>query len=443
MMLGLEVSMESAELVVMSMAELNRLEVIKKVIERRMTQRLASEALGLGIRQVQRLVVAYKNQGPAGLASGKRGRPSNRRYTDEFRSKVLSIVREKYWDFGPTLAREKLLELHDISIGLETLRLWMIDDKIWITRQAQKRRPHQPRHRRECFGELVQIDGSPHDWFESRGPKCTLLVFIDDATGKLMELRFVETESAFDYFDATRSYIERHGKPIAFYSDKNSIFRVVKCESNSGVTQFGRALAALNIDIICANTPQAKGRVERVNRTLQDRLVKELRLAGINSMEDANHFAPHFMQEFNRRFARVPKNQHNAHRVLMNHENLDMIFAWQEKRKLTRNLVLHYKNKRYLIEPTMESRAFAGKQCIVYEWENGRVEIECQGTSLPYTVLDKNPRVQPGAIVENKRLGAVLSLIKDQQDNRDHKRLKSKKITLRQKKRIEEQMAAI
>ena len=217
---------------------------------------------------------------PTSLLSKHRGKPSNHRLPAEVRTLALSIVRERYADFGPTLAAEKLAEHHGCSVSRETLRGWMIADGLWQDRRHRLPSPHQPRRRRDCLGELVQIDGSEHAWFEDRGPPCTLLAFVDDATSRLMQLRFVTSESAFDYFRTTRAYLEEHGKPVAFYSDKHGIFRVNSKEAagGGGVTQFGRALLALNIDIICANSPQAKGRVERAFGTLQDRMVKELRL---------------------------------------------------------------------------------------------------------------------------------------------------------------------
>ena len=177
---------------------------------------------------------------------------------ETLQARALELVRERYADFGPTLAQEKLRELHGVDVARETLRKWMAGAGIWLTRDKRAARAHQPRHRRACLGELVQIDGSPHAWFEERGPACSLLVYVDDATGTLMELRFVEVESTFDYFAATTTYLKRHGKPVAFYSDKHSIFRLYHQGATGrakGLTQFGRALSDLNIDIICANTP--------------------------------------------------------------------------------------------------------------------------------------------------------------------------------------------
>jgi hypothetical protein len=221
------------------------------------------------------------------------------------RAEVLGIIRERYTDFGPQLASEKLAALHDIHLSRETVRSWMMAEGLWKDCKQRMKHVHQPRHRRDSVGELVQIDGSDHLWFEGRGPRCTLLVDIDDATSRLMHLQFVETESPFDYFTATRAYIDRCGKPVAFYSDKHATFRVDKTGAvgGDGRTQFGRALHGLNIDIICANTSQAKGRVERANLTLQDRLVKELRLAGISTIVAGNAFLAAFMAAHNARFA--------------------------------------------------------------------------------------------------------------------------------------------
>jgi hypothetical protein len=233
---------------------------------------------------------------------------------------------------------EKLAARHGLRLGVETLRQWMIGDGLWVDRRHRLPSPHQPRRRRECLGELVQIDGSEHAWFEDRGPTCTLLAFVDDATSRLMVLRFVASESAFDYFRATRAYLETHGKPVAFYSDKHNIFRVNNGEGGERVTQFGRALEALNIDIICANSPQAKGRVERAFGTLQDRLVKEMRLAGIASIEAANAWLPAFVASYNARFGREPTNTKDLHRKLRAADNLSEILAWREERTVTHNL---------------------------------------------------------------------------------------------------------
>ena len=423
----------------MSSKELDRLDVVRRVGERRLTQAKAAEILGLSPRQVRRLCVAVEADGASGLVSKKRGRPSNNQRDPELRTRALGLVRGIYGDFGPTLAAEKLVEKHGIRLSRETLRRWMVESGIWATKDQRVRQPHQPRQRRDCLGELIQIDGSPHDWFEGRAPECTLLVYVDDATGRLMELRFARSESAFDYFAATEAYVRRYGKPVAFYSDKHSIFRVPQEGTTGrtrGVTQFGRALSQLNIDIICANTPQAKGRVERMNQTLQDRLVKELRLAGIAGIEAGNEFLPKFMEDYNRRFARQARNSHDAHRVLHDREDLTQIFSWQEERRMSRNLVVHFKRVTYLVTPSPIATPLGGKTVQIRQWADGRVDIYCGEQNLAYAVFDKKPMIEQGEIVENKRLGAALAVISQQQDVRDQIRLASWKLTLREKDQI-------
>jgi hypothetical protein len=254
----------------------------------------------------------------------------------------------------------------------------------------------------------------------------------------------VASESAFDYFTSTRAYLERYGKPVAYYSDKASIFRVASPGNSKrpGITQFGRALSELNIDILCANTPQAKGRVERAHLTLQDRLVKELRLRAISTPETGNAYLPEFRADYNQRFGHEPLSPHDAHRPLRDDEDLDLIFTWQEERKLSRNLTFHYKRVIYLVEPGPETLPLKGERCRVHEHEDGRVEVRHAGKPLPCRVFfDKHPCVQQGAIVANKRLGAVLSKIRRGQQERDRKRLTSRSLTSRQKNRIRVAMA--
>jgi hypothetical protein len=436
---ALEADMTWVGTVTMSNQELDRLEVLGRVAERRLTQRRAADQLGLSERQVRRLCRALGQQGAAGLVSRKRGRPSNRRLPGSVRDQALALVREHYADFGPTLAGEKLATHHGVAVSIETLRQWMIAESVWIPRSQRPRRAHQPRHRRSCLGELIQIDGCDHEWFEDRGPRCTLLVYVDDATSRLQELRFVVSESTFSYFASTRRYLEQHGKPVAFYSDQATIFRVVDARGKQarGDTQFGRALSELNIDIVCANTPQAKGRVERAHLTLQDRLVKELRLRGISTPDAGNAYLPEFRADYNERFGRAPASGHDAHRPVRDDEDLGRIFTWQEERKLSRNLTLHYKRVIYLVEPGPDTLRLAGEPCLVYEHEDGGVEILHAGKPLPCRVFfDKDPQISQGAIVANKRLGAVLTQIQAEQRERDRQRLASPKLTLRQKQRI-------
>jgi hypothetical protein len=402
----------------MSDRELTRLRVMMDLADGRLTVDAAATLMRLGRRQIYRLRRAFSADGPSGLASRKRGRPSNRKRGEIFRATVLGFVRERYVDFGPTLAAEKLSERHGLRIGVETLRQWMMADGLWIDRRHKLPSPHQPRRRRECLGELVQIDGSEHRWFEDRGEMCTLLAFVDDATSRLMQLRFVTSESAFDYFRATKGYLETHGKPVAFYSDKHGIFRVNAKDAIGGdrVTQFGRVLSELNIDIICANSPQAKGRVERAFGTLQDRLVKELRLAGISTIEAANAWMPAFMVDYNTRFGRAPENAKDLHRKLTKADDLSEVLAWREERTVTKNLTLHYDRMMLLLDPTPLARGLVRKTVDVVNYPDGRFAVQFEGISLSFRKFDKIQTVQPGEIVENKRLGAALAMVKQHQD---------------------------
>jgi hypothetical protein len=400
----------------MSTKEFGRLHTLISLAEGRIGVTEAAVLMGVTRRQVSRLMRKFRADGAAGLASVKRGRRSNRAFSDTFRSTVLGVIRERYSDFGPTLAAEKLAEVHGLPVATETLRLWMLADGLWVRRQDRIKRVYQPRNRRDCLGELIQIDGCLHWWFEDRGPKCTLLVFIDDATSRLMQLRFVPSESAMAYFLATRGYIEQHGKPIAFYSDKHTVFRNNNKDTvGDGLTQFGRALHELNIDILCANAPQAKGRVERAHKTLQDRLVKELRLAGINDPDAANAFVPSFIKDFNSRFARAPRLEKNLHRSLAALDDIESSFTWQAERKVSKALTLQYNRMLFILEPDEVSKGLAGKLVTLMEFPDGRLEIRHKGLPLAYRTFDYIRRVDQGAITDNKRLAEALELCRQMQ----------------------------
>jgi hypothetical protein len=410
--------------ITMSRSEIDRMSVLRDLAEDRIRVSEAARLMGLGRRQVLRLAKAYRQRGPAALVSKRRGKRSNRSYPIGLRAEVIGLIRERYSDFGPTLAAEKLSDLHGIRLGRETIRQWMMAAGFWKDRKQRMKPVHQPRNRRECVGELIQIDGSQHWWFESRGPQCTLLVYIDDATSRLMHLQFVESESTFDYFKATRTYLEQHGKPVAFYSDKHGVFRVNKKDAagGDGMTQFGRALHALNIDIICANSSQAKGRVERANATLQDRLVKEMRLLGISSMEAGNAFLPVFMADYNARFAKPPFDDRDLHRSCADHDDLDDAFAWKEERSVSVNLTLQYDQVMFILQPNEITRSLARKRVMVIDYPDGRLAIRHNGVDLPYRAFDKRQRVNQAAIIENKRLGPVLAYIAEKQKELDMSR---------------------
>lgn len=392
----------------MSAKEVKRLEVLQRLAEKRMSQREAGIVLGVGVRQIKRLLRAYRQEGAKGLVSKRRGRASNNRLEEATVRKALNLLKSKYTGFRPTLAHEKLVELEKLRISAESVRQLMIAEGLWKAKKARKVAVHQLRERRACFGELVQIDGSSHDWFEGRAPACTLLVFIDDATGKLGQLLFVESETFFSYCRAAEDYFTRHGKPGAFYSDKHGIFRVNQPArgTTDALTQFGRAMQQLEIQIICANTPQAKGRVERVIQTLQDRLPKELRLRNIASWEDGNAYLPDFIDDFNRRFAIQPRSDHDAHRPLSLHDQLSQILTWQEQRSLSKNLTLQFNKLVYQIQtqrPTYALRHAAVTVCLDAQ---AHVTILYKGKRLDYTLF--HAQTSQAQVVPSKQLDLVL-----------------------------------
>jgi transposase len=396
------------KLLEMSTKELNRLEVMQKLAEKRMRQKEAAHILGVSVRHVKRLLKDYRREGAQGLVSKRRGRSSNNRLSEETSRKALGLLKSKYEGFGPTLACEKLVEVEGVRISKERLRQLMIAEGLWKPRKVRKAVVHPMRERRACFGELVQIDGSPHDWFEGRAPACSLLVFIDDATGKLGQLLFVQSESFFSYAQAARAYFERHGKPVAFYSDKHGIFRVNQPSAGKeeGLTQFGRAMQQLDIQIICAHTPQAKGRVERAIQTLQDRLPKELRLRNISSWEAGNAYLPEFVDDFNQRFAVQPRSNHNAHRSLTQQEHLDQILTWQETRTLSKNLTLQFRKVVYQIQTKRPTYALRHATVTVCLDAQENLVILYKDKPLDYTVFHR--QAKQSEVVDTKQLNAVV-----------------------------------
>ena len=399
------------ELLTMSKQELTRLEVMQRIKDKRLTQKEAAGMLKKSVRQIKRLFRAYKAQGAKGLISGRRGKPSNHRLDEQVEQQVLDLLKEKYDDFGPTLAHEKLTEVHKLQLSRESVRRIMIEEGMWKPKRAKKPSAHQMRERRACFGEMIQIDGSDHAWFEERGPKCTLLVYIDDATGQLVELWFVPDETFFAYCEASRHYFERYGKPVAFYSDKHGIFRVNQEQTTglgSGLTQFGRAMQDLDIQIICANSPQAKGRVERANQTLQDRLVKELRLRGISDIQAGNAYLPEFRDDFNRRFAVLPRSTHDAHRPLLKTENLDLILTHQKTGTLSKNLTVQSNHVIYQIQSDRPDYTLRNAQVTVCENAKGEVTILYRNVPLEYTIFHKPAR--QAEVVDTKTLDHQIKL---------------------------------
>ena len=409
----------------MSIKESERIPVLDKLMKKELKQKHAAKMLHLSVRQIQRLVKRYKRLGVTGIPHTLRGILSNHRTSEIRINNALEILRARYADFGVTLAHEKLTEHHGITFCRETLRKTMISAQLWKPHHKKYTALHQIRDRRSCEGELVQLDGSPHDWFEGRSPSCTLLVFIDDATGKLKHLKFVISESTTAYFLATKEYFLLYGKPLAFYLDKHGVFRVnttkahtAAVDDSNGLTQFGRAMGELTIELIFAETPQAKGRVERVNQTLQDRLVKEMRLRGISTMETANAYLPGFMNDFNRRFAVVPKDKANVHRPLLSHENLDQILSEQHTRVLSKQLTLSYQNRIYQIKTDRPTYAMRHAPVVVRKGENDQVTIEYKGKQLEYMVLTQQPKAE---IVDSKQLNLVVNHIRQERIHHSEK----------------------
>ena len=393
------------ELLTMSKRELTRLEIMQRIKEKRLTQKEAARLLEISLRQVKRVWKAYRTQGAQGLVSKRRGKPSNNQLDAGILQRALDLIKEKYADFGPTLAHEKLTEVNKLQLSRERVRKLMIEEGMWKPKRAKQESAHQMRERRACRGELVQIDGSDHAWFEERGPKCTLLVYIDDATGELLELCFVPDETTFAYFETSRRYFERCGKPVAFYSDKHGIFRVnqeSKSGLSSGLTQFGRAMQDLGIQIICANSPQAKGRVERANQTLQDRLVKELRLRDISDMQAGNAYLPEFRDDFNRRFAVAPRSSHDAHRPLLKNDNLNIILTHQKTGSLSKNLTVQANKVIYQIQTDRPGYTLRKAQVTICENAQGEVTILYNHKPLAYTIFHKP--IRQAQIVDTKTL---------------------------------------
>jgi transposase len=397
------------QLLNMSAKELSRLEVMQRLAEKRMSQKEAGRILTVSTRQIKRLLGAYRQTGAAGLVSKHRGRKGNNRLSEEVKKRALNLLKSKYKGFGPTLAHEKLVEREKLKLSDESVRQLMIAEDLWKPRKAKKVVIHQLRERRACFGELVQIDGSPHDWFEGRAEACVLLVFIDDATGKLVQLLFVESESFFSYCQAAEGYFRQYGKPVAFYSDRHGIFRVNVPSTGAGeaLTQFGRAMQELDLQIICANSPQAKGRVERVIQTLQDRLPKELRLRGMSNMTEGNAYLPAFMADLNQRFAVEPRSSVNAHRPLTAKDDLARILTWQETRTLSKNLTLQFQKTVYQIQTKRPTYALRNAQVTVCVNAQEEIMILYNGKALPYTLYHQ--QAKQAEIVSTKQLDQVLN----------------------------------
>jgi hypothetical protein len=340
----------------MSVKEIDKLKVIHEVLQKRLKQRQAALQLGISTRQVKRLCRVVRREGNRGVIHRLRGLPSNNQLEAGLLEKALDKVKTLYPDFGPTLANEKIERIHKIVLSTRTLRQGMIRIGLWKPR-THKVKHRAWRERRACVGELVQLDGSEHDWFEGRGPRCVLLIFIDDATSRILYGEFIPVEDTLNLLAVAKEYLLLHGRPVAFYVDKDSIYKINRqatveeqLRDEQPLTQFTRAMTELNIEVIPANSPQAKGRVERGFKTHQDRLVKELRLAGISTVEAANPFLRQlYIPDHNARCAVPPANPTDAHRPLLDSHRLDEILSLRTERVLANDFTLRFHNRFFQI----------------------------------------------------------------------------------------------
>jgi hypothetical protein len=341
------------ERMALSQRERDRLRVLQDVEQGHLTQVEAAGRMHLCDRQVRRLLRRLQEQGDRAVIHGLRGRPSNRRFAGTFEQKVLARIRQRYADFGPTLAAEHLAQ-EGLPVSRETLRKWMTQAAFWCPRSRRVKKIHVWRERRGSFGELVMQDSSPFRWLEDRGPACQLIALIDDATSRIWA-RFTEHDTTEENLRTLGGWLRRYGRPLAHYTDKNSIFRAAgpatlaeQLRGEKARSQFGRALQELGIEWIAAQSPQAKGRIERLFETLQDRLVKEMRLAGIDTLEAANHFLEtRFLPEWEQRFTVAPRHPRNAHRRLSREHRLEEILSVRVPRKVAEDHTVSWDGNRW------------------------------------------------------------------------------------------------
>lgn len=341
------------ERIALSQQERDQLHVLHELQQGRLTQVAAAQRIKITDRQVRRLLLRLREQGDRAVIHGLRGRPSNRKFDVSFERKVLARVGQRYADFGPTLAAEHLAK-EGLALSRETLRKWMTKAAFWRPRRQHVKKIHVWRERRASFGELVMQDSSPFRWLEDRGPACQLIAVIDDATSRIYA-RFVAHDTTEENLRTLGGWLRRYGRPLAHYTDKNSIFRsnrpaaiAEQLQGEGARSQFGRALKELGIEWIAAQSPQAKGRIERLFATLQDRLVKEMRLAGIDSIEAANHFLEtRFLPEWEQRFTVAPRNPRNAHRRLGGEHRLEEILSVRAARKVAQDHTVSWEGNRW------------------------------------------------------------------------------------------------
>lgn len=410
-----------AEGKLMSQKEVQRLEVLRRLGPGGLSQSQAAQQLGVSVRQIKRLVHRVREAGPQGLISRKRGQRSNRRIDEAQQAHYVDLVRQHYADFGPQLAHEYLQREHGFGFSVETLRAWMIQAGLWQAKKRRTQRVHSPRARRPCVGELVQIDGSHHDWFEGRSGKCCLIAFIDDASGRVLGAQFFAQESTQGYLQVLHALVQRHGMPLALYSDRHGIFTKSDPEDTKP-TQFERALLQLEIEPICAHSPQAKGRVERLFQTLQDRLCKAMRLEGIDTMEQANSYLPEYLRGHNARFAVQPQSPQDMHRPWMGSDQaLADICALHHQRQLSAQGACKFEGSILQLLPGQPGAPKARCLIDIAQHADGTLRLSYYGRPLAhhrFAFEDAVPHRQPA---DNKTLNATVDKVLDVHRKRLHK----------------------
>ncbi|MEN6559991.1 MAG: ISNCY family transposase [Acidobacteriota bacterium] len=396
--------MKRKELITLSREEHDRLLIVRKVMKREMSQVEAADLLNISDRQVRTLIDKVREKGAKGLAHGNRGRESPRKMAEAEEGRIVGILKDKYWDFGPTFAAEKLWERDGIRVSDEKLRQIMIGAGIWRVRR-RRGEIHQWRERKHFAGELVQLDGSHHAWLEDRGPKLVLMGYIDDATNTSFGY-FYDSEGLQPAMESLEAYIRRYGVPRAIYLDKLSTYKAVRqatleelLRGEEAQTQFERAAKEVGINVIHADSPQAKGRIEREFGTLQDRLVKELRLAGVCTKDEANRFLEDYWPIHNQRFARPAKRPDDLHRPLPKGLDLRDIFCLKGSRTINDGYMVRWKGRLLVI--SSPSIAMRRRQTQVLERFDGTLTIRFNGRSLEYReVRDIKPGPRPSAAPE-------------------------------------------
>lgn len=387
------------KLITMTQKELSRYEVIKQLIAQQVNGTEAAKQTGLSVRHIKRLKVKMKKFGAQGIIHGNRGRESNRKIKPEIIRKAKKYLKKYYLDFGPTLAMEKLAERHNIKFSKETTRQIMIKEKLWKPKPRKKNKEYRSwRPRKEYFGEMEQFDGSYHDWFEGRNEKCCLLGSIDDATGKISKAKFVSDEGVIPVFNFWQRYVQKQGKPANIYLDRHSTYKQNQksvFDDPGCLTQFERAMKDLNVNIIHAYSPQAKGRIERLFGTLQDRLIKELRLHNISTIMEANKLLEKvFISQFNEKFAVAPQKKRNLHRKLnkMEKESLDKIFSIQKERIINNDFTIRYGSQWYQLDKTQPTLVCRKDKVLIEKRLNGEIQISLRNKYLNFQQLPGRPK---------------------------------------------------